>query len=417
MAWQDRLREAAYTSPSGARLTFLYAQTSEEFDQKGGPSDFAGANGTYVQLLGVTGRRYPMRIILNGENYDQDAATWMVALSERGEGVLEHPAYGRKTVAPSGTVKRSDDFVNNANQAVIEVTLFETTGIVYPTQTADPVAEVVQAVEQADAAAAQQLADAPYAETVTEEASFIDKINGAIDTVEETLQPAFDAVDTVKRQAQQIQNSINRAIDVLVKQPLSLATQVQQLIKLPGRIISQATDRLEAYGNLAKQIAGSEDASGNKTPVRKIAADRQELYANDTVLLSTATSQALAAVNTEFDNQAEAINQAEALLATLDEVADWRDQSFDALGQIDDGTAWQATQLAIATAAGALVDLSFGLRSARVIELRSERNIVELAYQLYGQVDSRLDELINNNNLTADEIIELPIGREIVYYE
>lgn len=417
MAWQTRLREPAYTSPSGVRLNFIYDKVSEEFDQKGGPFDFAGADGTFVQFRGVTGRRYPMTIITSGDDYDLEAAAWMNALGEQGEAVLEHPAYGRRTVAPVGTVKRSEAFVNGANQATIEVTLFETTGRVYPTQAQDPAAEVGQAVEAADAASAAELADAPFAETVAEEASFIDSISGAIDTVEDTLAVAFEAVAEVQRQAEQIQDSINRAIDVLVKQPLMLASQVLQLIKLPGRIVSQATARLDAYGNLARQIVGIEDSDGNTRPTRGVAANRQELYANNLVAMGAAGSAALAAVNTEFSNQEDAIAQAEALLGMLDDITDWRDESYQELDQVDSGASWQATQQAVATAAGALIDLSFGLQRARIYVSDRPRNIVELSFELYGEVDPRLDELINNNNLSGDEIIMIPKGREVIYYE
>lgn len=417
MVWQTRLREAAYTPPSGNRLTFIYTGVSEEFDQKGGPFDFAGAQGTYVQFLGVTGRRYPMTIIVSGDDYDLDAAAWMRALAEQGEAVLEHPAYGRLTVAPVGTVKRSENFVNGAGQATIEVTLFETTGAVYPSPRQDPVAAVEQAVAEADAAAAAELAAAPYAETVGEEASFIDAINDTLDTVDNALRTAYQAVDEVERQVRQVQDSINRAIDVLVQQPLSLASQVQQLIQLPGRIVSQATARLSAYGDLAGQIAGSFDSDGNERPERRIAATRQTLYANNLAALGTASSTALASIRTEFTSQEEAVEQAEQLLNMLDDLAAWRDQSFNELGQVDSGAGWQATQQAVATAAGALVDISFGLQRQRVYVADRPRNIVELAYQLYGEVDSRLDELINNNNLSGDEIIEIPRGREVIYYE
>lgn len=417
MVWQTRLREPAYTSPSGVRLNFIYDKVSEEFDQKGGPFDFAGTDGTFVQFRGVTGRRYPMTIITSGDDYDLEAAQWMQALAEQGEAVLEHPAYGRKTVAPVGTVRRSEQFVNNANQAIIEVTLFETTGAVYPTPQQDPVVAVEQAVEAANNAAAGELAAAPFAENVSEQAAFVDAINDTLDVIEDTLGPAFEAVEDVERQVQQVQDSINRSIDVLVQQPLSLASQVQQLIQLPGRIVTQATARLSAYGNLAAQIAGSQDSGDNTRPGRRIATNRQELYANNLTALGASTSNALASTRTEFTNQEDAISQAEALLDMLDDVAAWRDQSYTALGQVDSGAAWQATQQAVATAAGALVEVSFGLQRARTYVADRPRNIVELAYQLHGEVDPRLDELINNNNLSGDEIIEIPRGREIIYYE
>lgn len=417
MAWQDRLREAAYTSPSGTRLLYIYDNVSEEFDQKGGPFNFASGNGTYMQPLGVTGRRYPLRLIISGADYDQDAAAWMNALAERGQGVLEHPVYGRKDVVPSGKVKRTEGLVNNAAQAIIEVEFFETTGLVFPVESSDPVTEVAEAVEAADAAAAAQLEAANVTETVTEETTFLDSVNNALDTVGDTLAPAFEAVAEVQRQADAIQDSINRAINVLVRSPLALAAQVQQLIKTPARIVGQATGRLDAYGDLAGQIFGSLDPLGNERTTRRLATNRSELYANDMVGSSAATATALASVNTEHTNQGDAIAAAESLLTLIDNMAEWRDQSFEEQGEVDPGLSWQLTQEALAVAAGALVDISFGLAAERTLVLTSDRNIVELAFELYGTVDDRLDDLINNNNLSGDHILEIPRGTEVVYYE
>jgi hypothetical protein len=62
MAWQDRLREAAYNAPSGQRLVFLYEDVGREVDKKTAAFDFPGVNGTYVQDNGSTSRRYPLRV-------------------------------------------------------------------------------------------------------------------------------------------------------------------------------------------------------------------------------------------------------------------------------------------------------------------------------------------------------------------
>ena len=52
----------------------------------------------------------------------------------------------------------------------------------------------------------------------------------------------------------------------------------------------------------------------------------------------------------------------------------------------------------------------------RRVVLDRNRTIIDLAAELYGSVDDQLDFLINSNNLTGSEILELPRGREIVYY-
>lgn len=94
MSWQDRLAEAAYTSPSGVRQTFTYEDVIEEFSKKTAAFDFADADGTFIQDLGNTGKRYPLRVIFWGDNYDQEAAAFMGLLRERGAGRLETPIYG-----------------------------------------------------------------------------------------------------------------------------------------------------------------------------------------------------------------------------------------------------------------------------------------------------------------------------------
>jgi len=43
--------------------------------------------------------------------------------------------------------------------------------------------------------------------------------------------------------------------------------------------------------------------------------------------------------------------------------------------------------------------------------------VIPLVAELYGEVDAPLDFFIRSNNLTGDEILlEIPKGREIVYY-
>ena len=417
MVWQTRLREAAYTSPGGTRLTYLYERATEEYDQKGGAFQFASADGTYVQPLGVSSRRYPERIIVTGDNYDLEAEQWMNILGERGEGLLEHPVHGRKQVIPVGAIRRTEGIVEDANQAFIDVQFFVTTGLLYPNEQNDPTSQVVTAVAAADAAAAAQLAGAQYRATIVEQATFIDRLNSGLDTIRDNLQPIYDTVDTVQRQVEQVQDSINTAINVLVRDPIALAAQVQQLAALPARIVSQAGDRLDAYGNLVRQLTGSSDADNNPRPVRVLASSRADLYATDLVASSAAVSQALAVINTEYDNQPQAIDAAEQVLQTIDELSSWRDDSFEVTGEIDNGIAWQAAQAALALTAGAVIQIANDLRRERRVVLTSDRNIVELAYELYGSVDDRLNDLINDNALAGDAVIEIPRGTEVVYYE
>ena len=83
---------------------------------------------------------------------------------------------------------------------------------------------------------------------------------------------------------------------------------------------------------------------------------------------------------------------------------------------VDTGESYAAMQNAAALAVGYLTAYSFELIQERRIVLGRARTIIELAGELFGEVDAQLDRLIDTNKLTGDDLVELPAGREIVYY-
>ena len=129
-------------------------------------------------------------------------------------------------------------------------------------------------------------------------------------------------------------------------------------------------------------------------------------------------------LNHEFSTKPEAIEAAENILTALDDHIAWRDEGFEALktipdlaiAQIDTGESIQALQEVAALTAGFLVEVSFSLTPERRIVLDRPRTIVDLAGELYGSIDDRLDFMISTNNLTGSEILELPRGTSVVYY-
>jgi prophage DNA circulation protein len=126
MPWEDRILEAAYTSPGGTRFVFLYEDFSVSVDKKTTTFIFPDFDGAFIQDLGRAGRNYPFTLYFSGEDYDQQADAFLAALEEKGIGTLEHPRYGTKYVVPTGTINISESHVNGANQAVFGVTFSET---------------------------------------------------------------------------------------------------------------------------------------------------------------------------------------------------------------------------------------------------------------------------------------------------
>lgn len=442
MAWVDRLREPAYTSPSGVRTVFIYEDVSTAITKKTAGFEFPDADGVYVQDNGRSGRRFPLRVIFSGADYDRQAAEFDASLLERGVGTLDHPIYGTFKVVPFGEIKRRDDLKTAANQAIFEVVFWETIGVIYPTSQNDPATGIITAVGEFNDEAANEFDDAVQLETASETAEFKEDNQSFLDSVSEGLDAIADVQANVARQFNAINDSINSAINTLIARPLALASQTLQLIQSPARALASIQARLDAYGNLAQSILSGgvvEPGQDNAPANRFRTADLHALgYISGSVLSVVNTGVDIGGATTttitpgagegvsgtaangagvKFRTKTEALGAADLILAQFEAVVDWRDSSVQSLDVVDVGGAYSRLQEAVALVAGYLVEISFELRQERSLILDRDRTIIDLCGELYGSVDNeRLDFLIESNDLSGSEILELPRGKRIAYY-
>lgn len=421
MSWEDRLLEAAVTSKSGTRLTFDYEDVRKSVEKKGTAFGFADADGTFIQERGHTGRQFPLRVFLSGEDYDLKANAFDALLLESGTMKLEHPIYGTVDVVPFGPITRRDDLKTAANQAVIEVTFWETTGLLFPSSQSDPGSSVLSAVSEYSDAISEEFADVISLDTTIQGVTLENQYLALLDAAQGGLQAIADVQDDVRTQFNAIVDSVNTGIDILISQPLTLAFQTAQLIQAPARALAAIEARLNAYRDLAESIFSDGSAAASSNPqTASNAFHTKDLY------VSTYVSGAvLSTVNNQFITKTEALEAAQFVLQLMDEVTVWRDDSFAALAdltdtttaaQLDTGTSYQQLQEAVALAAGFLVEISFSLKQERRIVLDRNRTFVDLCAELYGETDEIYDFFISSNNLSGDEYLEIKRGREIVYY-
>jgi len=414
MPWQSRLREAAYVSPLGTRTTFDYEDVSRRIDKKTTGFEFPDANGTFVQDLGHSGRRYPLRVFFWGSDYDEEAALFEAVLLETGVGRLEHPIYGTVDVVPFGTITRRDDLKTAANQAVIEVTFWETTNIVYPNAQVDPGAALLAAIGEYNTTNANEFGEVVSLGSTVEQSSFKSSYQALLSKTSSGLKSVANTQDDVRKQFNAINDSINTGIDILIGQPVTLAFQTMQLIQAPGRALTNITARLDGYSNLLTSIISGDGAvasSGNDSR-------NSNRFHNDDLYASTyITGQILSAVNNQFTIKTDAIAAADVILTQFENVTNWRDDNFKSLSEVDTGGAYQQLQEAVALAAGFLVQISFSLKQERHVVLGRSRTSLDLAAELYGeQFEDLLDFFTDSNGLSGSEILEIPRGRDIVYF-
>lgn len=405
MSWQDRIKEAAYTSPSGVRIGFIYEDVALGIDKKTTAFNFPDVDGTFVQDLGRTGRRLPLRLIISGDDYDLQAQQLLDALTERGTGRLEHPAYGVIDVVPFGRISRRDDLKTAGNQAVFDVQFFETIGLSFPTSQMDPSDQVETAIDEYNETSAEQFKEKAQLDTTVKKTAFQNVYERALGVTRSTLQSVADATESTRRRFDAIGDSITASVTDLVGDPQTLIAQTNQFIEVAGESQAKIEDKIDKYRAIVNDVIAQARAS-NFT----------NFLGAEVFAVTSTVGQIVSSVNNTFETKTDALSAAEEILDTFDAVAVWRDDNYQFFEEIDTGEAYQKYQEAVAIAAGFLVEISFDLKQERMITLDRARTIIDLAAELYGEVDAQLDFLITSNNLTGDEIIELPVGREMVYY-
>lgn len=433
--WRSRLREAAIKSPKGTRIKFDYVDVSREFELRGTAFEYAQVNDAYVQRKGFGPRKYPLVCYFAGRDHDRVATAFEAALCEAGRFVLEHPLYGvLRNVVPFGTVQRQDGL---NNQSVINVTFWTTTGAVYPNSDPATQNEIALALGDFNVEAAQKFALKMNLRKAALRAGAIATIKGYLKKVSATLSAVSSSVASVRREMQDIEDAINFGIDTLIGQPLQLAQQICNLIQAPARAVAGIGSRLDGYSRLLNDIIGSAEASPGETFASGTSLlSRRDTVGNDFHIsdlfasaavsgsILSATNKPASGEPATFKTRTQAIAAADEIATQYDAAVAWRDEGFDALGSIadvsesrvDTGEAMQQLQELTALSVGFLVQTSFGLKAEKSIVLDRNRTIIDLSAQLHQKVDEKLDVLIDTNDLSGSQILELEKGTTIAYF-
>ena len=437
------LQEAAYVSPGGKRMAFAYESVSRETELKTASFTFPEFDGAQVQSLGLGARKFPMLCIFSGEDSARKADAFEKILFERGTGTLEHPLYGKASVVPTGTVKRSDNLVSGVGESVVEVTFTEDAS-----SEANPVSSAVSADEAEKAAE-------DYAERASEAAARACDVEDA-DGATSFRKAAAAAVAAMSAGAENLigkerdptrRKSLLKRLREYRNQAKSLLSRTEnfvgatvrtvvRLARLPSRVSVDVLAKVQGYADMMDSVSRNvlSDPFGAGNVLNQL-----ELTVVSMGALSAALSEGLAADALEsavtggfrgrdfsyFDSigagrirsRLEVLQACDGISAAFGRYSDFLDSCLKKQAFVDSGEGYEAALRAASAARKAVVSASFDLPSCREVTLDRDRNLLELVSELYGADGlSRLDEFINDNSLTADEMSVIPKGRAVRYY-
>ena len=325
MPWQDRTREAAYVSPSGARFPFDFIEANTEFDKHTTGFNFPGVPGTFVQDLGSSDRRYPMRCIFWGDDHDLQAEAFKTALRETGRGRLEHPRDGRVEVIPFGTVKTREDLVKGANQTVMEVTFWESTIVLYPSGKSDPGGQVLDSVSNALKASSATFAESIQTASAVDRASLRNRFSTSIGSIRGILGDVVSVDPSKLRSFNAVADSIISDLDSLIDVPAILANQLNILIQIPAASIATIASKADGYNAVIALFTSVGNSEG------QLRASINAFRNDEIFTVGALSGLILSSVSAEFSTRSEAISAAADIADQFDILNDWREINYEGI--------------------------------------------------------------------------------------
>lgn len=437
MSWNNEIKDAQYTSPSGRTFTFQYGPLSKETELKTATFTFPEKDGALVVPLGIGGKTFPLACFFYGENCLQEANDFENGLMERGYGELQHPIYGVHKVVPTGSIKRSDDLVQGLNVSQVDVTFAETIiDETFPDSAILNQDAVTAKVDAFNEASVKEFVKNMNPENVSESLKVQGTLKAQTRAIEDNIIPlAKQSVSTYTR-FQEIDENLKANIPSLSEKKEEIAQQALKLIELSSKLPTPVATKTDAYNSLAEKIINDfkNDPAGINAVKNQFICTRLILCSTLVSLASgialaldsngeidsPASASAVGVTNSSsnpgrFKSRDEAVACAVYLSNMYDSVVDFLDSKIDEDLIVETGESFVAMHDCVALSIKLIVEQSFNLTSRKKITLGKDRQIMELLAELYGNFD-RLDEFIVDNNLTYDEIQLIPMGREVAYY-
>ena len=428
MAWIDDISEAAYTAPSGKRLAFNYDSALERTTPlKTAENTFPDLDGAEVQSLGLGGKKFPMTAIFSGADCMKDADAFEALVCERGYGVLEHPVYGKHTVVPTGEIGRSDDLVEGVSESRVKVTFTETiSDRTFPDSEVSAEDALDSAVQSYEESAADEFSNLIETDSVDDKIQLQSELRtqgGVFFKGTEKIAAASPDVDekrVVLKDMTASRESFSLSIDKIEQiaaNALEIARTVIRAAWLPSVIGEGLLEKVDMYGSVINDII-----SGAKSALEGAGA-----LSNRYAVVSTMTGSLIAACASGtaktaarsggFTSRADVLLAVDSLTALFDTYTEYMDSVTAENAFVDTGGGYSELLEIVITSVQLLQVKAFELPVIRTVRLGRDRQLIELLCEFYGmEAFDHLDQFILDNELTADELTVIPMGREVFYY-
>lgn len=439
MAWTNTITEAAYIASNGKRMVFNYDPALKKSTPlKTAEHTFPDVDGAEIQPLGLGGKKFPVSAIFDGPDCMKDADTFEQLLSVRGYGILEHPIYGKHTVVPTGEIGRSDNLVSGLNESVVEVTFAETiTDKEFPESEVSAIDALDAAAEAYEGSAVASFLELIETETVEAEIQLQTVLKNQTDVFFKGISQLADKVKNFQEKAAILQKidefkknikEWTSKIDQLKSNAENIANVMIKTAKLTAQTVMDADTKIRGYVNVVKNLLNNvkREAVGvigiknQYAPTNLMVGALTESLSQGvakTAVVDTTNASSDRTSDGGFISRAAVLEVTDQIIQAFEVYKEYMDSQICKNAFVDTGEGYEALLEIVVDSVQVLQTVAFELPVTRIVKLGRDRQILEFLTEVYGAEGfDKMDQFITDNKLTADEIVVLPMGREVRYY-
>jgi hypothetical protein len=281
---------------------------------------------------------------------------------------------------------------------------------------------------------------ATQAEVVNEKATAAFEVSNSTATVRDSLKAQdrlrssvtqantrFSKLTELQSEATDLRNKASRAlstVEAYVANATTAIVAIKQLYTLPSRFITAVKNRFGAFKEQLDSLFALIDPNGRDEYGSKLAAEAEGAFLLSAVALAAVTPSPDGA---DYQKRQDVIDAIEFISDLRESYINYTDSVTS--GNPGDVNVYYANAEAIAAVnelvsltTSALYEILFETKQERKEILTAASNPILLTHRFYGMEpdadgqDANLEFFIETNNLSMQELIEIPAGREVVYY-
>lgn len=408
MSWLEKIEtNLIITTGDGKeyRPKWLNAQKGIEFNIA--QFEYPKIKGSKIDRGTAKGRTFPLEVYFDGEDHLDVANAFEVSANDNRAWTIAHPFYGQILVHPVS--------LNVDNSAY---NLSKITGTVIETITDDlPKASVLpeDKIEEDKEAADVALADGFVAGNPAPDSSDINDM--AANTATLYNEGSGAASNTLDAEAYfNAFNEANTAILSATSEPLAAIRAMQAVINAPALFEISVQNRLTTLANQFEKLRDSIDTIVDS-------AGKYLFENNGATLISSMALAASRPHEGDYTSRVQVLNVIEILTENYNQfIEDLEGLQTETGGAPDSFIPGQSGMLALGSlidfTVSSLFDIAIGAKQERVIYLEDDSNAVLLTHRFYGldSEDANIRTFIEQNEIGANELLQLRKGRRIIYY-